>query len=406
MFDVKKIRSDFPLLNRNPDLIYFDSGATSLKPQQVIDAVNAFYCDHTANVHRGDYPNAFTSSEKYDSVRKKAADLINCSEEEVIYTHGDTEGLNLVALSFGAQILKKGDVILTTETEHASNILPWFKVAEKCGASVEYIPLGKEGEVSAEAFEKAMHEKVRIVAVTQVSNVLGHINPIREICRIAHRYSAYVVVDGAQSVPHIKVDVRELDCDFLAFSSHKMLGPSGAGVLYVRKGIMDRMEPLYYGGDSNARFDRACNLVLKKGPMRFESGTPAIEQIIGMGAAIDYLREIGMENIHAYECELKDYLIERLAECDNIVLYNPHADCAIVSFRFRDIFSQDAANYLGSQNIAVRSGNHCAKIVKDIIGVDETLRASLYFYNTREEIDRFVEVIKETTLEKCIDLIL
>ena len=406
MFSVEEIRKDFPMLQNNPGLIYFDSGATSLKPKSVIDAVNHYYLYETANVHRGDYPIAFAATNKYDAVRKKAADFLGAKESEIIYTKGDTDGLNMLALTFGKKVIEEGDVILTTEVEHASSILPYFKVAEEKKARIEYIPLGKEGEVLLDEYEKCFTDKVKLVVVTQVSNVLGHINPIKKMSEIAHAHGAYILVDGAQSVPHIPVNVRDLGCDFLACSSHKMLGPGGAGILYGREELLKDLQPLYYGGDSNARFDKACNLTLKKGVERFESGTPAIEEVIGMGAAIDYLSNLGMEAIHAYEVELKNYLVEKLLECENVHVFNPNTDTAIVSFHFKDVFSQDAANYLGAQGICVRSGNHCAKIVKEIIGVDETLRASLYFYNTKEEIDRFVEVVKETTLEKCIDLIL
>lgn len=404
MFDVKKIRKDFPMIQNHPELVYFDSGATSFKPNSVIEAINHFYCFSTANVHRGDYPIAFENSRAYDAVRGKVARFLNASEEEIVYTKGDTDGLNMLALMLKDEYIREGDVILTTESEHASSVLPWFEIAKEKHAEIRYIPLGSEGEVTMEAFASVMDEKVKIVACTQVSNVLGHINPIKEMTAFAHQYNALMIVDGAQSVPHIKVDVKDLDCDFLAFSAHKMLGPSGAGILYGKKELLDSLKPLYYGGDSNARFNKNCELVLKKGVQRFESGTPAIEQIIGLGAAVDYLSEIGMDNIHAYECELKDYLVQELLKLDNVIVYNPHTDTAIVSFSLKGIFSQDVASYLGSQNIAVRSGNHCAKMVKDIIGIDETLRASLYFYNTKEEIDKLVGVLKETTLEKCIDL--
>ena len=406
MFDVEKIRKDFPMIQNNPQLIYFDSGATSFKPQQVIDVINHFYLYSTANVHRGDYPIAFHTSQAYDAVRGKVAKFLNASEEEIIYTKGDTDGLNMLALMLEGQLIQEGDVILTTESEHASNILPWFEIAKRRNAVIRYIPLSEEGAVTMDAFRSVFDEHVKVVAVTQVSNVLGHINPIKEMAELIHAQNACLIVDGAQSVPHIKVDVKDLDCDFLAFSAHKMLGPSGAGILYGKKEWLDRLTPLYYGGDSNARFNRECDLVLKKGVQRFESGTPAIEQIIGLGAAVDYLSEIGMENIHAYEKELRDYLVSGMQKLDNVILYNPNSDTGIVSFSLKGIFSQDVASYLGSQNIAVRSGNHCAKLVKDIIGIDETLRASLYFYNTKQEIDTFLNVLKDTTLEKCIDLFL
>ncbi len=406
MFDVTKIRKDFPMIRNHPDLIYFDNGATTFKPQSVIDTVQNFYLFETTNVHRGDYPISYAVSEKYDEVRKKAARFINAEEEEIVYTKGDTDGLNQIAYSFGEKILREGDVILTTETEHASSILPWFRMAKKCGAKIEYVPLGEEGQVLLPAFEKAMHEKVKVVVTTHVSNVLGHINPVREMAKTAHKNGSYIVVDAAQSVPHIPVDVKDLDCDLLAFSGHKMLAPGGTGILYGKKEILAMMDPLFLGGSSNARFDRNCNLILKKGPDRFEAGTPNIEGMLGLGAAIDYLSELGMENVAAHDRELRDYLVEKMLKLDNVVVYNPTAETGIISFNFKNIFAQDAAGYLAVNNICVRSGNHCAKIVKDVIETDDSIRASLYLYNTREEADRFVEVVKETTLEKCIDVYL
>ena len=405
MFDLNKVRQDFPMIQNHPELVYFDNGATTFKPQCVIDTVVKFYSETTCNVHRGDYRLSFEVSQAYDNVRKTAAKFLNADEEEIIYTKGDTDGLNQIAYSFGCTVVEEGDVILTTESEHASSILPWFRVAELKKAKIEYIPLTEEGQVTMENFQKAFHDKVKVVVTTHVSNVLGHINPVKEMAEVVHAKGSYIVVDGAQSVPHIKVDVKDLDCDLLAFSAHKMCGPSGAGILYGKKEILAKMPPLFLGGGSNARFNRDAELILKNGPERFEAGTPAIEEILGMGSAMDYLMEIGMDSIHEYELELRDYLLEKLSALDNVEIYNPNTDTALVSFNVKGIFAQDSASYFGNNNIAVRSGNHCAKILKDVIGTDQSVRASLYFYNTKEEIDRFVQVVKETTLEKCIDIL-
>ncbi len=407
MFDVNKIRNDFPMFKNNPNLIYFDSAATSYKPQCVIDEVMNYYTNKTVNIHRGDYDLSFEVSNEYEQAREVVKKFINSkSKDEIIFTNGASSALNLVAYGYGQKFLKKGDVILSSEAEHASNILPWFKVAEVTGAKVEYIPLNKDGSFEIELFKKAMHEGVKVVTLAHVSNVLGYILPMKEIAEIAHSYGAVVVCDGAQSVPHIKTDVQDLDVDFLAFSGHKMCGPSGVGVLYGKYNLLEKMDAFMLGGGSNARFDICGNILLKKPPYKFEAGTPCIEGVLGMKKAMEYLMNIGMENVEKNDLELVSYLVQELSKLDNVQIYNPHSDCAIVTFNFNGIFAQDAATYLNSQNIAVRSGNHCAKILLNVIGASETIRASLYLYNTKEEIDKFVSICKEVTLEKCVGVFL
>ncbi|MBQ5756178.1 MAG: aminotransferase class V-fold PLP-dependent enzyme, partial [Erysipelotrichaceae bacterium] len=287
-----------------------------------------------------------------------------------------------------------------------SDILPWFKTCEMTGAKIEYVPLTEDGHLTVENFEKAMHEGVKVVALTFVSNVLGYELPVKEICRIAHSYGAIVAIDGAQAVPHAIVDVQDLDCDFLAFSSHKMCGPSGAGVLYGKYELLDKMDAFLFGGGANARFDKEGNIILKEAPYKFEAGTPNIEGTLGMKAAAEYLMNIGMENIVAYDRELQKYFCEKMLELDNIEYYNPKADVGLVTFNVKGIFAQDAASYLAANHIDVRSGNHCAKILWNTIGATETLRASLYLYNTKAEIDRFIEVLRDITLEKCVGVLL
>lgn len=403
MLDVDKIRKDFPMIENNPDLVYLDSAATSLKPQCVIDAVVDFYAKHTSNVHRGDYRVAEINDKLYDGTRNLVAELIHCDKDEVVYTHNVSHSLNQIA--FGLKpMLKKGDTVLITYAEHASNVLPWFALQKEIGINIEYIETDNEANITIDTFKKAMHEGVKVVSVAEVTNVLGSIQPVKEMCEIAHSYGAYMIVDGAQSVPHMKVDVKDLDVDFLGFSAHKMCGPSGVGILYGKKKLLDAMEPVFYGGDMNARFNKDGEMLLKDTPVKFEAGTPNIEGVIGTGAAIQYLLSIGLDNIHEYEKELRAYAIDKLSQLDNIEITNPDNLYGPIDFNAKGVFAQDAAGFLASKNIAVRSGNHCAKILHNIIHTDQSIRASLYFYNTKEEIDRFVEACKEITLENCVGI--
>ena len=403
MLDVTKIRADFPMFANNPGLIYFDSAATSLKPQCVIDAVTDFYTKHTSNVHRGDYEIAVTNDRLYDGCRKKVAHFIHCEPDEVVYTHNVSHALNQAAIGIG-ETLKEGDVVLTTLAEHASNLLPWFRLEKEKGIKVEYIPTDRQANISVEDFRKAMHEGVRVVALAQVTNVLGSVQPVKEITEIAHSYGAIVVVDGAQAVPHMKVDVKDLDVDFYGFSAHKMCGPGGVGVLYGKKNLLDSISPVFEGGDMNARFNKDGEVILKDTPVRFEAGTPNIEGVIGMGAAIDYLESIGMDEIETYEKELRAYFCDKMRELDNIELLNPDNVSGPITFNVKGVFAQDAAGYLASQNIAVRSGNHCAKVLHEITGTDQSVRASLYFYNTKEEVDRFVKAAANISLESAVGI--
>ncbi len=406
MFNIDKIRNDFPLLTKNKDLVYFDNAATTLKPQVVIDEIMNVLSYESVNVHRGDYNLSHHISTKFDNVRVKVAKFINAETKEIVFTSGASESLNLVAYGYGRKYLKEGDIILSSEAEHASNILPWFKVAEETKAEVKYIKLSENGEFTLDNFKAAMNDRVKVVSLANVTNVLGYILPMKEICAIAHSYGAIVICDGAQSVPHTITDVKDMDCDFLAFSAHKMCGPTGVGILYGKYDLLQDLEPFMLGGGSNARFDMCGNIKLKDAPYKFESGTPPIEGIIGLGSAIDYLTEVGMKNIHQYEVELHTYLIEKLKELKHITIYNPNAGTGIVSFNVEGIFPQDAASYLNKFNIAVRSGNHCAKILMNVLKTQYTIRASLYFYNTKEEVDAFVDALKDISLDKCVDIVI
>ena len=410
MFDVKKIRQDFPMLKKadasENAVAYLDNAATTLKPQVVVDEMVSYLTEKSVNIHRGDYDLSYQVSEEYESARKAIAHFLNADEKEVVFTSGASASLNLVAYGWGQTFLKEGDVILSSEAEHASNILPWMKAAEETGAVIEYIELTEEGELTIENFKKAMHEKVKVVAVAHITNVLGFIAPIKEMARIAHEYGALISVDGAQSVPHIKTDVKDWDIDFLAFSAHKMIGPTGVGILYGKYHLLEEMKPFMLGGGSNARFDICGNIQLKNAPFKFEAGTPAIEAVLGFKAAVEYLESVGMDVIEKREHGLRVYLVEALKKMDHVIIYNEHAATGIVTINVKDIFAQDVAVYLNSKGIAVRAGNHCAKILVELIHTGETVRISINFYNIIEELDRVIEALKTITLVQCINLYL
>lgn len=408
MFDVNKVRNDFPMIRNNKDLIYFDSGATSFKPDRVIKVIMDYYTLYNSNIHRGDYDISISVSKTYDDTRKTIARFINADDPRcIVFSSGSTASLNLVAYNFGRNFLKECDVILTSQVEHASNILPWFKAREEAKANIEYIPLNPDATFDLKKYEECFKDKnIKVVVLPYVSNVMGYIYPIKEITRIAHEHGALVSIDGAQGVPHVKIDVKDLDVDFLSFSSHKMLGPAGAGVLYGKYELLEKMEPMMYGGDSNARFYNDGTIILKNVPEKFESGTPCIEGVLGMNEAAKYLMELGMENVEEYGRYLTRYFIDKLKKLDNVEIYNPESEAGIVAFNLKGIFAQDAASYFNKCGVALRSGNHCAKLLQNVINVTETLRATFNVYNTTEEIDRFVDIIKDTTIEKCVDSIL
>ena len=396
--DVKSIRQDFQMLNnktmQGKPLVYFDNAATSLKPNCVVDAIVDYYHNYTSNVHRGDYDLSAKADKEYEEARKVVAKFINAEVNEVVFTSGTTASINIIAHGFATSLLKEGDEILLNEAEHASNILPWYDIAKQTKAVVKYIPLDEHGKVTVENFVKTITPKTKIISIAHISNVLGFEADIKQIVKEAHRHNIIVVVDGAQSAPHIKIDVKDLDCDFFVFSGHKMCGPSGIGVLYGKYELLNQTSATILGGGMNAKFDSCGNILLKKPPHKFEGGTPAIEAAIGLKAAIRYLENIGMENIAAYEKELKDYAISKLTKLDNVIIYNKTATSGIVTFNIKDVFCQDAGTYFNSKGIAVRSGHHCAKILPNYLHVNGTVRASFYFYNTKEEIDVFVDACK------------
>ena len=394
MIDVKKIRKDFRILDntkmQDNDLIYFDNAATSLKPQCVIDAMNEYYYKYNSNVHRGDYDLAYFADTAFEKTREKVASFINASNNEIVFTSGTTNGLNMIALGYVLNNLNKGDEIILNVAEHASNILPWINVAKKKDAIIKYVPLDENGKVTVDNLSKVITKKTKYLPIAYVSNVLGAKNDIKAITSFAHKNNIIVILDAAQAIPHMRVDIKDLDVDFMCFSGHKMCGPNGVGVLYGKYDLLDKMETINMGGGMNAKFSKD-DFILKKPPYKFEGGTPAIAEVIGIGAAIDYLNNIGLDNIEEYEKELKTYALNKLSKLDNVILYNTN-ESGLITFNIKDVFCQDAGSYFNSKGIALRSGHHCAKLLPEYLNVIGTVRASLYFYNTKEEIDKFVEV--------------
>ncbi len=387
-------REDFPILKNV--LIYFDNGATTLKPKKVIDAVTDYYTNYTANAHRGDYDNSLKVDMMYEETRTKVKNFIHAnSEKEIIFTSGATDSLNRIVFGYMKYYLKPNDEVLITKAEHASNILPWLELEKEIGIVVKYIPL-ENHLVLLENVKKSVTDRTKVISLAQITNVLGDVRPISEIGAFCREKNLLLVVDGAQSVPHMEVDVQKLNIDFLAFSAHKMLGPTGVGVLYGREELLEKMHPTSFGGGMNSTFTSSKEVEYKSLPSRLEAGTPNIAGVIGLGAAIDYLTSIGMDRIQAHEKHLKQYFLEKAKEIDQLVIYNQDLENGLVAFNIDGVFSQDTAVYLNHYHICVRAGNHCAKILKEDLLVKNTCRISFYLYNTEEEIDRLIEVLKNS----------
>ena len=388
-------REDFPILNN--DIIYFDNGATTLKPKCVIEAMNDYYYNYGANIHRGDYKISLEASNAYEEVRNKVKNFINAkSSNEIVFTSGSTDSLNKIVFGFMMNYLNEGDEVLLTKSEHASNVLPWLELAKIKNIKIKYIPLNDNHELTIKALNDTITDKTKVISIAHITNVVGDVRNINLISKIAHQHNIILVVDGAQSVPHMKTDVTLDDIDFLTFSGHKMLGPTGVGVLYGKTKYLEKMVPIEFGGGMNQYFEVDGKVEYKSIPTKFEAGTPPIAEVIGLGAAIDYLQTIGMEKIYNYEKELKKYLVSKLEKNPKVILYNKSTDSGVLAFNLEGIFSQDTAIYLDHYNICVRAGNHCAKILKDEINIKNTCRISLYFYNTKEEIDKLVEVLEKS----------
>ena len=392
-------RDDFNVLN---NYVYLDNGATSLKPKIISETISDYYNNYSANAHRGDYDLSLKVDSKYENSRKLVQEFIHAKKtNEIIFTSGATDSLNKIIFGFFKNYLKENDEILLTKSEHASNILPWFELANELNLKINYIPLDNL-EVTLENVKKSITNNTKVISIAHVTNVVGDIRPIKEIIDYAHSKNILVVVDGAQSVAHMKIDVQKLDIDFLVFSGHKMLGPTGVGVLYGKENLLNNMHPIIFGGGMNASFQFDGTRIYNDIPTLFEAGTPNIAGVIGLGEAIKYLNKIGMDNIQKYENELKEYAIDKLKTVKDIIIYNEFTKSGIITFNIKGIFAQDLAIYLNKYNICIRAGNHCAKILQDEIKIKNTCRVSLYFYNTKEDIDYLVKVLSNPNIKEEI----
>ena len=405
--DPYMIRKDFPMyqdhnsLFEGKPLVYLDNSATTFKPYCVIEAEEGYYKNYTANTRRGDYSLAHQADVAYDNARKRLAQFINAKDpSEVVFTSGDTFGLNEVAFGLLPQI-KAGDEIVLSPSEHASNVLPWFKVAKLTGAFIRYVPLDEKGEVIPENLKKVLTLKTKVVALASVSNVMGYAVDVKALASLAHSVGAIYVDDGAQSVPHFKTDVQESNVDFLVFSGHKMCGPTGTGVLYGKKEELEKLDPLCYGGEMNARFHSDGYVSFDDLPYRLEAGTQNVAGAIGLAKACDYLEGIGFDAISEHEKHLRTLAVEGLKKNGNAILYNEGADSGIVTFNIKDVFAQDVATYLSSKGVFVRSGQHCAKILPEVLKTQGTVRASFYLYNTEEDVKALVQAC--STVEDFLD---
>ncbi len=387
-------REDFMMLNQ--DIIYFDNAATTFKPKCVVDKISDYYNNYNASVHRGDYDISYKVDNEYESVRSIIKNFVNAEDEsEIIFTSGATEGLNLITKGFFENILDENDEILLTEGEHASNVLPWYAVSKNIGCNINYIKLDENYHVTIDNVLKAITPNTKVISLAHITNVIGDLRPIKEICKIAHEKDIFVVVDGAQSIPHKKIDMQNLDVDFFVASAHKICGPTGVGFLYGKYELLNNLKPLYLGGGMNESFNNINEVYYKELPHRLEAGTPNISGVIGFGEAIKYIENIGIENIELKVQNLRRYLIEELVKLPHIDIINLESDSGIVSFNVEGIFPQDVSYYLNKYNVCVRSGNHCAKILNEATKVNNTIRISLYFYNTETEIDHVVELLKD-----------
>ena len=390
-------KEDFPIL-KNRDMAYLDSGATTQKPQKVLDAVESFYEHENANPHRGAYSLSIEATEAYESTRGKIAKFINARyPEEIIFSKNATESLNLLAYSYGLDNLEKEDEVVISIMEHHSNLVPWQYVTNKTGSTLKYMYINDNFEISKEEIESKITDKTKIVGITHISNVLGTINPVKEIIKYAHKKGAIVIVDASQSIPHMKIDVQDLDADFLVFSGHKMLAPLGIGVLYGKKELLQKMKPFLMGGDM-IEYVYEQKTTFAPLPNKFEAGTQNVEGVIGLGAAIDYINEIGYDKIAEVEKELTEYAREKLAKLDYLDLYltpNKENHSSVFSFNIKGVHPHDVASILDTENVYVRSGNHCAQPLLRSLGIDSTCRASLYFYNDEEDVDQFIDAVSK-----------
>lgn len=394
---IEEIKKDFPLLE-NRDIAYLDSGATTQKPKEVIEAIKKYYENSNANPHRGAYSLSIEATEQYENTRTKIAEFINAKHrEEIIFSKNATESLNLIAYSYGMDNLKKDDEVVISIMEHHSNLVPWQKVTKATGSKLNYMYINENYEISDEEIESKITDKTKIVGITHVSNVLGTINNVKKIIKYAHKKGAIVIVDASQSIPHMKIDVQDLDADFLVFSGHKMLAPLGIGVLYGKREILNNMTPFLMGGDM-IEYVYEQETTFAPLPNKFEAGTQNVEGVIGLGAAIDYIQKIGYDKIQEKENEIISYARQELSKLKYLTLYltpNAQNHSSVISFNIKGVHPHDVASILDSENVCVRSGNHCAQPLMRFLGIDSTCRASFYFYNSKEDVDRLVSALNK-----------
>ena len=394
-------REDFQMLSNN--IIYLDNGATTLKPTCLVSSITDYYTKYTSNAHRGDYDISIKVDTLYENTRKLVSQFINAKSPKCIaFTNNATDSLNKIIFGYFKNTLHENDEILLTKAEHASNILPWFELADEKHLTINYIPLNSNLEVTLDSVKKSISDKTKVISLAHITNVVGDVRPIKDIIEYAHSKNIIVVIDGAQSIPHMPIDVQDLDIDFLAFSAHKMCGPTGVGVIYGKEELLNNIHPIIFGGGMNATFEFDQNRIYNDVPSLLEAGTPNIAGVIGFGTVIEYLNKIGMDKIHQYELELRRYAIEKLENIPDIIIYNKNSNSGIITFNIKDIFAQDLAIYLNKYNICVRAGSHCAKILKDDLGMKNTVRISLYFYNNKADIDQLIAALSNPKLKEEI----
>lgn len=388
-------REDFPMLKNN--IIYFDNSATTFKPKEVLEAITNYYTLYTANAHRGDYKTSLKVDTLYEDTREKIKDFLNAkSSREIVFTSGATASLNTVAFCFAKHYLKAGDEVLISKTEHASNVLPWIELSKKIGIKVKYIPLDENLKLQTKTLKESITEKTKLVSLAHITNTIGDIRDLKEIGKILKEKNIYFVVDAAQSAGHLKIDVQDMNIDFLAFSGHKMLGPTGIGVLYGKEELLIKTTAMNYGGGMNNFFESTGEVEYKEIPTKFEAGTQNIEGVLGLREAIKYLNKIGLDKIEEHDKKLRKYAIEELSKIENIQILNKNSEAGNILFNIKGIFPQDTAVYLDHYNICTRAGNHCAKLLKDELGIKNTCRISFYLYNTFEEIDKLTQALKKS----------
>ena len=394
--DLKDIKEDFPIFKVHPDLVYLDNAATSQKPKQVIDAIKKFYENENANIHRGVYTLSEIATEKYEEARKKTSAFINASPEEIVFTRNTTESINLLSYTLKEIIPENKNEILLSEMEHHSNLIPWQQFAKKHNFKLKFIPITKNYELDYEKAEELINDKTAILSVTHVSNVLGTVNDIKFLIKLAKEKKVLTIIDAAQSIPHMKINVRDFDCDFLAFSSHKMYGPLGVGILYGKRELLKKLPPFLYGGGMITEVNYE-NASFKENPEKFEAGTPNIEGSIALSEAINYIEKIGSENIINYEKSLLKHTLEKLKSIDNLIIYNPENDksISVISFNIKGIHPHDVASILNDHNIAIRAGHHCCMPLMKKLGISGTCRISLSIYNTKDDVDKLITALKK-----------